>query len=128
MTYNLFLGLGTIKKDQEAGRIFEVPEALAGEDEEFSLGSYGEPFLADAYSAFRITRIRWATDADSDPATGTVRCAEFEFEHHWPLFADPAWQFGIRLQGDGTFDRWLAGARAEGHAIQSYSWTPEATR
>lgn len=101
----------------------EVPEALAGEDDEFSLGSIGESFLADAYSSFRITRIRWATDADSDVSAGTVRCAEFEFEKAWPVFADPAWHFGIRLQGAGAFDRWIAEMREESHDIKTFSWT-----
>ena len=103
----------------------EVPEALKGEDEEFSLGSISEQFLADAYSSFRITRVRWATDADSDDSVGAVRCAEFEFEGAWALFADPAWHFGRRLQGAGAFDHWLTEMREGSHEVQVFSWTGE---
>lgn len=102
----------------------EVPEALEGEDEEFSLASFGEPFLADAHSDFRVTRIRWAVNDESDSLTGTVRCAEFEFENSWPLFVDPGWHFGIRLQGAGAFDRWLADNRDSGRGVQEFSWVP----
>ncbi|WP_042424707.1 hypothetical protein [Streptacidiphilus anmyonensis] len=102
----------------------EVPEALEGEDEEFSVGSFSEPFLADAYDSFRITRIRWAVDADSDPSAGVVRCAEFEFEKNWPLCVDPAWQFGIRLQGVGAFDRCLGEMRESSLGIQVFAWAP----
>ncbi|MFJ1704203.1 hypothetical protein [Kitasatospora sp. NPDC088346] len=126
------LSEGFLRLDSVAGRSqlavrrvddVEVPEALLDEDEEFSLASFGEPFLADAHRGFRITRIRWVTDPGSDAAAGVVRCAEFEFEDAWPVFADPGWHFGIRLEGVGAFDRWLAREREAGVDLDVASWT-----
>ncbi|MFD5319600.1 hypothetical protein [Streptomyces sp. NPDC127098] len=42
------------------------------------------------------------------PERGTVRCAEFTFTHGAVLFADPMWTFGVRLTGEGAYERWVA--------------------
>ncbi|MEU7180075.1 MULTISPECIES: hypothetical protein [Streptomyces] len=103
------------------------PKVLEEEEEEFSLASYGHLFFADAHSDFRITRIRYALNGESTPGRGTVRCAEFEFEHTWPLFVDPGYHFGIRLEGAGAFDRWLADNQDPASPLgpaRSLTWSP----
>ncbi|WP_059010307.1 hypothetical protein [Streptomyces specialis] len=87
----------------------EVPEPLLEGDEEFATTDYGHLFLAEA-TPRRIVRVRYATNAESVPGL-TVRCAEFTFEPHAVLFADPMWTFGIRLSGEGAYDRWVAETR-----------------
>jgi len=91
----------------------EPSPALQGEDEEFTLASCGDSFLADSHSEYRITRIRYALNNESVPGSGTVRCAEFEFENHFVVFADPMYHFGIRLEGVGAYDRWVNDSRDE---------------
>lgn len=83
-----------------------MPEALEGEDEEFSLGSYGQLFLQDPPSPRPLTRVRAAVNDGSDPSRSVVRCVEFTFGGSLVLFADPAYHFGIRLQGTGAYERW----------------------
>jgi hypothetical protein len=102
----------------------DIPKFLADEDEEFSLGSVGHLFFADAHPSFRITRIRCATNGESDLANLTVRCAEFEFENAWPIFADPGWHFGVRLGASGAYERWIADHRESEPSLQEFSWTP----
>jgi hypothetical protein len=84
----------------------QMPEALEGEDEEFSLGSYGQIFLQDPPSPRSLTRVRIAINDGSDPSRSVVRCVEFTFGGSLVLFADPAYHFGIRLQGVGAYERW----------------------
>lgn len=105
----------------------EAPKALEGEDEEFAMSSYGELFLGDDYGSFRITKIRYALSDRSDPSEGKVRCVEFEFENSRRLFLDPAYFFGIRLQGAGAYESWLEFSRsADGFSgpIREFVWSP----
>ncbi|MFJ4968351.1 hypothetical protein [Streptomyces sp. NPDC088755] len=107
----------------------EVPRALQGEDDEFALASVGESFFADARSSFRLTGVRYALSLGSEPDRGTVRCAEFEFEKKFVVFADPMYHFGIRLEGVGAYDRWIAstgGSEAVG-SIRECVWTVDRT-
>ncbi|MFI1359227.1 hypothetical protein ACH4TV_37500 [Streptomyces sp. NPDC020898] len=108
----------------------EPPPALQGEDEEFTLASCGDSFFADSYSEYRITRIRYALNNESVPGGGTVRCAEFEFENRFVVFADPMYHFGIRLQGVGAYDRWVKDSRDESAAFgptREGIWVPAKT-
>ncbi|MCX4587128.1 hypothetical protein [Streptomyces sp. NBC_01481] len=107
-----------------------APKALEGEDEEFAMSSYGELFLGDDYSSFRITKIRYALSNGSDPSAGRIRCAELEFENSLRLFADPGYFFGIRLQGAGAYERWLNFSRTAESPfgpIQEFIWSPRST-
>jgi hypothetical protein len=105
----------------------EFPSSLEGEEEEFSLASHGQQFLAEAHSSFRITRIRCVVSKDSEPEKGKMKCIEFEFEGEWRVFADPGYFFGIRLEGEGAYERWLkhhqSDLKSEG-PLREVIWTP----
>ncbi|MFG2556817.1 hypothetical protein [Streptomyces sp. NPDC048581] len=103
-----------------------VPPALVDDDDEFAMGSFGLTYLADSHSEFRITRIRGIRKLDEEFAE-QYHCLEFQLEKSWYLFVDPGYHFGIRLQGEGAYERWLAsdGARLrDGGAWESFVWTP----
>lgn len=100
------------------------------EDDEYAVGSYGHDLLGSDGHAAAVTRVRYALDAASDPAAGTVRAAEIRFDHGGVLFVDPLSFDGIRLQGRGAYDRWLAWEREEADPPSAYgpvedrTWTP----
>jgi len=103
-----------------------VPTALVDDEDEFAMGSYGQTYLADSHSEFRITRIRGVRNSDEEFAM-QYNCLEFQFENAWHLFVDPGYHFGIRIQGEGSYDRWLSsdGARLTSTgAHESFLWTP----
>jgi hypothetical protein len=105
----------------------KMPEALEGEDEEFSLGSYGQSFLQDPPSPRPLTRVRAVVDGGSDPSRSVVRCVEFTFGDSLVLFADPAYHFGVRLEGAGAYERWMADNRATAGSSgppREVIWTP----
>ncbi|MEU3501430.1 hypothetical protein ABZ726_11850 [Streptomyces hundungensis] len=105
----------------------EFPSSLEGEEEEFSLASHGQQFLAEAHSSFRITRIRCVVSNDAESEKGEMACIEFEFEENWRVFADPGYFFGIRLEGEGGYERWLhhhqSDLKPEG-PLQEIIWSP----
>jgi hypothetical protein len=105
---------------------FVIPEALAGEDEEFAVASIGHLFFDTAGPPLPITGIRYATTANSDPVAGIVRCVEVELYNAWPIFADPMWHFGIRLGGAGAYHRWVADAdwREPEGVVEELQWRP----
>ncbi|GGQ65438.1 hypothetical protein [Couchioplanes azureus] len=76
------------------------------EDDDFLLASIGELFFDNGGSAPLITRIRYATNAESDPDRGIVRCAEFQLGLQNRLFCDPSWVPGIRLSTSGGYEQW----------------------
>ncbi|MCX4856875.1 hypothetical protein OG426_37500 [Streptomyces canus] len=101
-----------------------VPAALVDDEDEFAVGSNGLTYLADAHSEFRITRIRGVRNPDGGTAA-QYHCLEFQFEKSWYLFVDPGYHFGIRLQGEGAYERWLSmyGVRPP-DAGEGFVWTP----
>ncbi|MFD3681914.1 hypothetical protein [Streptomyces sp. NPDC058613] len=77
-----------------------------------------------------VTGVRYALNAASDRDAGTVRAAEIRFGHGGALFVDPLYFDGLRLQGRGAYDRWLAWEREEADPpsafgpIEDRTWTP----
>ncbi|GLW98185.1 hypothetical protein [Microtetraspora sp. NBRC 16547] len=84
-----------------------VPDEILREEEQFAVASYSHLFFADAYESFRCTQVRYVEDESSDASQAIVQCIEFVFEDNWPVFVDPEWHFGVRLEGAGGLDRWL---------------------
>ncbi|WP_217166531.1 hypothetical protein [Streptomyces sp. AC512_CC834] len=84
-----------------------APAALDGEDEEFTLCSYGQLFLQGTPTPLPFTRIRAVVNSDSDSQRAVFRCVEFTFGGSFVLFADPAYYFGVHLEGVGAYERWL---------------------
>ncbi|RST04149.1 hypothetical protein EF910_18635 [Streptomyces sp. WAC07149] len=112
-------------------RSVDRPErpATLEEDEEFATTSYAQLFLDEDRPDFTVTRIRSVLREGEHPSDTVVRCVEFEFENALALFADPGHFFGIRLQGRGAYDRWLAFAQAPDRPfgpLREVVWTPEA--
>ncbi|WP_210581642.1 hypothetical protein [Streptomyces sp. GESEQ-4] len=104
----------------------EIPEPLKGEDEAFSLGSYGQLFLQDPPSPRPFTRIRAVVDGGSAPSRSIVRCLEFTFGDSLVLFADPAYHFGVRLEGVGAYERWITDNQGSSDVygpIRELTWT-----
>ncbi|MFD8910686.1 hypothetical protein [Streptomyces sp. NPDC059575] len=105
----------------------QKPEALEGEDEEFCLGSYGQLFLQDPPSPLPLTGVRAVVDEGPDTDDPAVRCIEFTFGGSQVLFADPSYYFGIRLEGVGAYERWLADHQstlAPFGPWRELTWTP----
>ncbi len=103
------------------------PIALEDSDDEFVLASFGQPFLAEAYSKFRITGARYVANDGSDPVSGVIRCIEFTFENSFPVFMDPMYYFGIRLGGAGAYERWLAADQRDPGPFgppREFVWSP----
>ncbi|MFD5319614.1 hypothetical protein [Streptomyces sp. NPDC127098] len=87
-----------------------VPTEIETEDDEFAVTHYDHLLLGEDEPR-RLVRVRYATNPESDPERGTVRCAEFVLAPRTVIFADPMWTFGVRLSGEGAYDRWLAEVR-----------------
>ncbi|MEU0718634.1 hypothetical protein ABZ498_15835 [Streptomyces lavendulocolor] len=105
---------------------YEFPHELDGEDEEFTVGSCGPQYLGDLTDQ-SVLAVRYVLNAESDPVTGTVRCAEFAFAYGQRLFVDPGYHWGIRLQGAGAYEAWLAEERenpAPLGPLTDHLWTP----
>ncbi|MEU3398767.1 hypothetical protein [Streptomyces filamentosus] len=108
-----------------------IPEALLDEEEEFALDSRGLDVLTDAHSSLRVTRIRGVVPADSSTGAGepdtAYECLEFRFEDGWYLFADPGYPLGIRIGGEGAYDRLLELNAGRPTALEPgtpFVWTP----
>ncbi|WP_067968510.1 hypothetical protein [Nocardiopsis trehalosi] len=100
-----------------------VPDPIREEGLEFAVASQGDQFLFDASSAYACGRVRYVTDAESDPAEGIVRCAEFTFNGRHTVFADPEWHFGILLGRAGAYEHWWNHHHAEdGHRFTERTW------
>uniref|UniRef100_A0AAU2JUY0 Uncharacterized protein n=1 Tax=Streptomyces sp. NBC_00049 TaxID=2903617 RepID=A0AAU2JUY0_9ACTN len=100
------------------------------DDDEFAVGSYGDDHLGGDGNLVAVTGVRYALNDESDRTTGTVRAAEIRFEYGGVLFLDPMYIQGIRLQGHGAYDRWLAWERQDAHTrsvfgpLEEHTWTP----
>ncbi|MGA4960087.1 hypothetical protein [Streptomyces lavendulocolor] len=105
---------------------YEFPHELAGGDEEFTVGGCGPQYLGDLTDQ-SVVAVRYVLNAESDTAAGTVRCAEFEFACKQRLFVDPGYHWGIRLQGAGAYETWLADERENPGPLgprTEHRWTP----
>ncbi|MFD3637117.1 hypothetical protein [Streptomyces sp. NPDC058664] len=108
-----------------------VPEALLDDDDEFCLGSRGLDVFTDAYESLRVTRVRGVVPGASTSEAGEpgteYDCLEFRFEDGWYLFVDPGYHFGIRLGGEGAYDRLSelnAGRPTSLAPGRPFVWTP----
>ncbi|MFH9741510.1 hypothetical protein ACH4MA_27965 [Streptomyces roseolus] len=108
-----------------------VPEALLDDEDEFCLDSRGLDVLSEGYDALRVTRIRGVVPAGSPSGAGEpgtqYECLEFCFEDTSYLFVDPGHSLGIRLGGEGAYDRLMAlnAGRPTGLAPgRPFVWTP----
>ncbi|MEU8208834.1 hypothetical protein AB0B85_06485 [Micromonospora sp. NPDC049044] len=104
----------------------DVPEALQGEEENFSVGAVGSLFMDNSGANLRLVKVRFALDSDHDPGLESICAAEFCFSGGNTLFVDPLWHLGIRLGGAGAFDEWWLRAGGESGSMEEFSWVPSA--
>ncbi|MFJ5141590.1 hypothetical protein [Streptomyces sp. NPDC088707] len=108
-----------------------IPEALLDDEDEFCFDSRGLDVLTDAHDSLRVTRIRGVLPGASvsvagDPGT-EYECLEFRFEDGGCLFADPGYPLGIRLGGEGAYDRLMelnAGRPTGPEPGRPFVWAP----
>lgn len=100
------------------------------DEDEFAVGDYGSHFLGEDSRLVAVTQVRYALNHESDRTAGTVRAAEIRFQYGGVLFLDPMYHWGIRLQGAGAYERWLAEEREDTHTravfgpLEEHIWTP----
>ncbi|WP_314618801.1 hypothetical protein [Streptomyces stackebrandtii] len=130
-----FIELATIRDEGRMTIEFvtapKVPEALLDDDDEFCLDSRGLDVLTDSHDSLRFTQVRGVVRGASPSEAGEpgteYDCLEFRFEDGWYLFADPGYPLGIRLGGEGAYDRLLelnAGRPTRLTPGRPFVWTP----
>ncbi|MCX5404988.1 hypothetical protein OHA37_13970 [Streptomyces sp. NBC_00335] len=98
------------------------------DDDEFAVVPYGPHFLGDDSDIHAVTRVRYVLDGAGARLPGAFRCAELSFQYGGRLFLDPMYYWGIRLQGAGAYEQWLAHHRDRpGHGpYTEHAWHPQA--